>query len=354
MIERHDHRSPARESLEAELDARRVALPLYARAAWRVVSGAQSSMLFVARDEGGSPRAALGATIWPVRALPGHCVIRVPRFGWGGEVEETTPLLEHLASWARRRPLALRCRVRIVTPDESEHRLYSERLAAAGFLRAGQPESYEYSVLVDLRRDLDAVHAAFSRTTRQNIREVERRPLAVCRIDDTAFVPRLDELLRSAFGRTGGAPPAVDWPLLLAFARRHDSRVRLVGLVHRERSGPDALLAFAMAAHHGHNVEYVHGASARDHGLGRVSLNYALQWDLIRWAHETGAAWYDMGGAAGPDAPDADSLRGITEFKLAFGSQLRYVGAEYELVTSPWRNRVAHLASRVRSRTQGP
>lgn len=352
-VESHNDTSSSRAALEAELDARRIPLSLYARAGWRAVSGAQSSTLLVARDGTGVPGACLGAETWPVRALPGHVAIRVPRFGWSTNVEASAALLDHAATWARRQRTALRCRLRIVTPDEGEHRAYAERLEANGFTRDQDPESYEYSVLVDLRRGLDEVHAAFSRTTRQNIREVERRPLEVRRIDDPTLVPRLEELVQAAFSRTGGASPRVNWTELIRLAQGHESHLRLVGLVHRERSGPEALLAFAMASHHGLNAEYVHGASARDPGLGRVSLNYALQWDLIRWAHATGAVWYDMGGAARPGAPDEESLRGITQFKLAFGSALRFVGAEYQLVTSPLRNSVAQLATQVRNRARG-
>lgn len=346
-VEACDANSPARLPLEATLDAGRVPIPLYARSAWQAASGARAATLFVARDVTGEPRACLGADTLTIRSLPLHAVIRVPRFGWSVDLAAGTAVLESLAGWAFQQFRVLRCRVRIVTPHLEEHRVYADCLSTLGFRRAAQPESYEYSVLVDLCRPLDAIHASFTRSTRQNIREIERRPLEVSRLVDSSLIPRLNQLMFEAFGRTGGSPPLVPWSTLMRLAESHDARLRMVGVFHRERSGPEALLGFAVAAHHGLNVEYVHGASTRDHRLGRVSLNHALQWDLIRWAHETGASWYDLGGAAKPGTPNADRLRGITEFKLGFGSELACVGTEYELCTRPWRNRIAHVVSRV-------
>ncbi len=89
----------------------------------------------------------------------------------------------------------------------------------------------------------------------------------------------------------------------------------------------------------GDKAWYVYGESSNEHR--NVMPNYAMQWAMIRWARESGCAWYDFRGVSprrrqeGESAADVekeDHLQGLNRFKEGFGTRyVEYVG-EFDLV----------------------
>ena len=69
--------------------------------------------------------------------------------------------------------------------------------------------------------------------------------------------------------------------------------------------------------------------------------NYAMQWAMIRWARNSGCAWYDFRGVsprrraegeAAAELEKEDHLQGLNRFKEGFGTRyVEYVG-EFDLV----------------------
>lgn len=341
--------TPAREVAERELEARRVPFPAQAHRTWSAVSGAESSVLFVAYDAERMPLAALGGELFPLRSLPGHLTARLTLCGGEIGTAVSSALVEAAVTHLRTRRRVIRCRLRVVSPESCEE-ISTAHMERLGFIRDPAPESYQHTAMVDLTHSPAEILASFSRSARQNIREVEKRALSIRPLLDQSLGRQVEALMREAFTRTGGPPPTVPWPHVITLARGQTGWLRLIGLFHSDSSRGDSLLAFALAVHHGRTVEYLHGASTRDHDLGRVSLNYALQWDLISWARASGARWYDMGGVSSPHSPDAEALRGIDEFKRAFASAIVEVGAEYEATLRPALDRIARLGSHMRHR----
>ena len=84
---------------------------------------------------------------------------------------------------------------------------------------------------------------------------------------------------------------------------------------------------------------YVYGASSND--KRNVMPNYAMQWEMIAWAHEEGCSWYDFRGVSprrrqeGEDVADLeknDHLQGLNRFKEGFSPRyVEYLG-EFDLV----------------------
>ena len=102
----------------------------------------------------------------------------------------------------------------------------------------------------------------------------------------------MNELMAETMARTGGRFMPVDWERRIVLAQSQPNLCRIVGVVHGEMTGDKKLLAFVCGCHHGTHAQYSEGASARQ--LGRLPLMYPLLWDLIRWARDNGAQWFDM------------------------------------------------------------
>ena len=64
----------------------------------------------------------------------------------------------------------------------------------------------------------------------------------------------------------------------------------------------DKPIAGTLAVHYGNKVWYLYGASSNQHR--NVMPNYQLQWEMIRWALETGSDIYDFRGVSGDLSPD--------------------------------------------------
>lgn len=59
--------------------------------------------------------------------------------------------------------------------------------------------------------------------------------------------------------------------------------------------------------------------------------NYQLQWEMIRWALETGSEVYDFRGVSGDLTPE-NPLYGLYLFKKGFGGELVEFCGEFEMV----------------------
>ncbi len=140
--------------------------------------------------------------------------------------------------------------------------------------------------------------------------------------------------MREIMARTGGRHRRHDWPRLVEFCARHPGLARLVGRLHTEVSGPKSLLAFMLSFFHGDHAQY-HTAASTGASCLRMSLSYAVAWDLMRWAKSQGATWFDFGGiTVGTQGDPDDPLGGISDFKRFFSKQVVDVGEEWTLEPS--------------------
>ena len=78
-----------------------------------------------------------------------------------------------------------------------------------------------------------------------------------------------------------------------------------------------------------------------------LATSYALIWDLIGWAIDLKAPWFDLGGVTGGQVGGDDPLGGISTFKRNFSRDLAEVSEEWTLVLRPARERIADALGRV-------
>ena len=94
----------------------------------------------------------------------------------------------------------------------------------------------------------------------------------------------------------------------------------------------DKPVAGTLAIHFGNKVWYLYGASSNTYR--NVMPNYALQWEMIRWAVEKNCRLYDFRGVSG-DVSEDNPLYGLYRFKKRFGGDFVEFVGEYELPIKP-------------------
>ena len=65
--------------------------------------------------------------------------------------------------------------------------------------------------------------------------------------------------------------------------------------------------------------------------------NYLMQWEMIRWALETGCSVYDFQGVSGNLNPENNPMYGLYRFKKGFNGQLDELAGEFDCVSRPLR-----------------
>ena len=353
--------SPTRERFERELLESGRGLPLSHRTAWVELQRSPADSWFLAvTDSAGNACGGAALQMSPSRALPGHLLARSERFGPALSAGAQRAALQALTILARQQRRILRISVETFAIDAATRAELEGHARALGFARVQPPRAYEHTLLVPLDGDEKSIFASIHKTARQNVRAADKHPVQVRPIDDAALFPRLDELSRETYARTGGMYDAPDWSRIVALGAKHPAISRLVGLFRTDVTGPEALLAFAWGCGHGDHAHYSRAASTRHTDL-RMPLMYPVVWDLICWARANGARHFDFGGVTPGNQHGADPLGGISDFKRYFSRHLEAVGAEWSLEPRPMQAHAARFVSsasswmsRVVSRSRRP
>lgn len=288
----------------------------------------------------------LGLQVTRSRAVPWLNVVRVPRYGRGFSAEQGVSIAQALAALARSRPV-LRMHVETWSERDEEREMLGAALSDAGFVQTPRMRSYSRTIWMDLGSDEESLWSSLHATGRRHVRAAEKKGYSVGVVDDPAALPYLEEIFQEAFERTDGDSPYVNWSNLFEVANDPATPVRMVGLFDDEQADRTDPVGFAVAVLHGEVAEYRHSGSRRDDHI-RVPVLYAPTWDLMLWARQRGARWWDFGGV--PASPDDDDPRaGIARFKRYFCRNEVDVGEEWVLEPRPWAARIARLASALRS-----
>ena len=97
----------------------------------------------------------------------------------------------------------------------------------------------------------------------------------------------------------------------------------------------------ALSTNYAGKVCYVYGASDNIHR--DVMPNYLMQWEMIRWAIETGCTVYDFQGVSG-DLTEGSHMYGLYKFKRGFNGQLDELAGEFDKVYRPIALRLVDVA----------
>ena len=330
-----------RDEAERDLLEAGVPLPLLHRAAWAASLSHWEPWFLLLRDAGG--RACGGVAIEKVamRAMPGHVLLRVRRFGGGLPDEICRGALEALASLAKNVPRVLRLQVNVLSRDRLE--AIGKTLEELRFQQVRPPSSYTHTLIVDLKPTEDEIFKSFSTNARRRIRETMKHSVKSLVLTDPIYAERLAELQQAAFQRTRGDIGSEDWQGILKISSEFPNLSRIGGLFDGDDTSPEKMDAFLWICNHGDHWEYRAAGSARRTDV-KIPFGYQLAWDMIRWAKASGADWFDMGGVT--LAEDGESaLEGISRFKRYFSRQVAEVGAEWILEPSPVRARIANAIS---------
>jgi hypothetical protein len=339
--------APDARRYEREMQNAGFSLPFLHRTAAAELEPDPGPLFFAIRNTAGMPCGWFAAQRRPSRALPGHFVLRVERFGSGfADDEAHSAGVRALADVSRESPRILRTYIGIFSTDRGVQQAIASHLTAGGFQRNHRRRGYSHTLLVDLRPDEDVIFASLQASARRNIRAVAKHRVVVRPVDSLEFGPRMDELVKDAFTRTGGDAERQDWAALIRFSARHPELSRLVGLFRTDRAGPPSLLAFTHAVHHGDFGQYCTAASTRDPDV-RVPQTYVLVWDLLRWAKQHGARFFDFGGITPVSHDGSDPLQGISEFKRFFSGTEVTVGDEWIFEPSPLKAGLARVVTSV-------
>ena len=342
-VELFEQPGPERARCEARLLAAGVSLPAQHRTEWAVVHPTRTVWFLAVKTNGGGYQAGFAVDVSRSRALPGHVLLFVEKFGGALSDGARAAGLRALAHLARSRPRVLRVHVHVYAHDSGIRQRVGQLLRELGFRSAAQPRAYRDTVLVDLAPEENEILASFHRSTRRNIRQIAEQPFRVRTIAMPAPVGRIETLLGESLARTGGPPQHEDWNAVTALSDRCPDLSRLTGLFRTDGQGPE-LVAFAWGLNHGDYVDNPATGMTRLSG-SRTPFTYALIWDLIRWAKRAGARWFDFGGVTMGHLKEGDPLGGISDFKRGFSSTVVAVGEEWTLEPNPLRGQLAAALS---------
>lgn len=323
-------------------------IPMGGHADWSRATRLSSWCLGV-EDANGACLGSVTIQVHPSRALPSYRILRAERFGGGVDPAAWGATLKALAAVAARQPRVLRLHVEMFALEPARLDRLHEAAQEARLTPSPFPRCYGTTALVDLRRELGEVLASFHGTARRHIRAVDKNPVEVRTITDEKLGPRMNALLGETLARTGGAFAAKDWSAILRFSRERPDLSRVVGLFQAGPDDPDRLLAYAWGCSHGDHVEYATAASTRATEL-KLPMAYPLAWDLMQWAHEQGALYFDFGGLTEGSHGSEDALGGISDFKRYFNGKPARVGEEWMVEPSRFAAGLVRLASRVAAR----
>lgn len=104
----------------------------------------------------------------------------------------------------------------------------------------------------------------------------------------------------------------------------------------------------AITTNYGGKACYVYGAS--DNQNRKVMPNYLLQWEMIRWAIETGCSVYDFQGISGDITNEEHHLYGLYRFKRGFTGEVVELCGEFTYPFKPMINRAVELATDLRGK----
>ena len=215
-----------------------------------------------------------------------------------------------------------------IDPDvPSDHLEFKKMLEDFGFhtkdggknFEAIQPK-YVFRLYLNGRGEEELL-ASFQQKTRYNIRLAVKKGVEV-RICGKEMVPDFARIMLETGVRDGFVTRPPEY-----FAAMMDNlgeHARLYMAFHEGQP-----IAGTLAIHYGDKVWYLYGASSNEHR--NLMPNYLLQWNMIRWAVETGCRVYDFRGVSG-DLSESNPLYGLYKFKKGFNGEFTEFVGEYDLV----------------------
>ena len=103
-------------------------------------------------------------------------------------------------------------------------------------------------------------------------------------------------------------------------------------------------IAGTLCVRWGNKVWYFYGGSLSKHR--RVMPNYLLQWEMVRWAIESGCDIYDFRGVSG-DLDENNPLYGLYRFKKGFNGEFIEFMGESDLILKPAAEKIVRVSQKI-------
>jgi len=338
-----------RDTAEREILAAGVPLALPHRGAWARDLSSGEPWFLVVRDAQDKGCAGVALEKLRSRALPGHWILRIDKFGGDLPGEVVEALLKAIRIVAKKTPRLLILHLNVFSRNGKA--AIGEMLAKLGFREIIPPQSYQYTLVIDLRPSEAEVFEGLGKSVRKRIRETQKTSMRMQVVTDPIFGERLEELQSEALKRTGGPAHLDNWKRILRFSEENPGLSQIIGSFLSEDLSPSNMAAFVWAWNNGDHAEYRAAGSTRI-SESRVVLGYPLVWEMIRFARANGSEWFDMGGVT-LEGGGNPSMKGISDFKRHFSKEVVEIGAEWVFEPSPARAEIAEMVSNGAKRIRG-
>jgi lipid II:glycine glycyltransferase (peptidoglycan interpeptide bridge formation enzyme) len=266
-------------------------------------------------------------------------------FGREGASELVAATLDGLrAAGSRERAIAVKVEPRLAAGSTELGVLSGHQLRRTpGTLQVAQTR------IVELDADDERMLASFDKDTRYSVRRAEREGVTVRVVreaDDVGAIDALHELVeatqqRAGFPMASRARYRTAWSALAGAGRARILEARL----------GEQLLASGMLVIEGERSFYLFSGSRREAaGEPKRFASYALQWEMMRLARDTGVRYHDLWGIAPSDAGPDHPWHGVGLFKKGFGGREVVWAGSWDLVIDPNLYRLREAASIMRRR----
>ncbi len=295
---------------------------------WGKVKSAWKWQAVAVRDENGKIKGAMSVLIRKMPMVPytlmysGRGPVCDPH-----DEETIAALTEGLRSIAK----ANRAYAVKMDPDiKSDDSRFISIMEGLGYKRHFGSKNFEgvqpnYVFRLDVKdKTEDELLAAFHSKTRYNLRLSIRKGVVVKQCGKE-MLPAFSAIMEETGTRDGFIVRSKEYFESILDSLGSDARLYMA-------FWQDKPIAGTLAIHFGNKVWYLYGASSNQYR--NVMPNYQLQWEMIKWAVETGCDIYDFRGVSGDLTPD-NPLYGLYLFKKGFSGELTEFCGEFEMVYKP-------------------
>lgn len=165
----------------------------------------------------------------------------------------------------------------------------------------------KWTYLLEIESDPDKMWGKLKSKCRNMIRKAEKSNVSVRVAHDSSWIDEYYEMAKDVYDKSGRFPPiSNDFLQKIWGAFYPKDRVRVLLAQHNSK-----VIAGAIFLIYKDTVYYWDGVSYRRYN--RYAPNNLLQWELIKWASESGLARYNMIGA---------NIPSIAKFKASFGPKM--------------------------------
>ena len=229
-----------------------------------------------------------------------------------------------------------------IDPDVAAEESHIENmLAQLGFKGQNRGKNFEgvqprFVFRLNIDMDEEELLASFESKTRYNIRLAQRKGVEIIRDCTREHLKEFYNILKVTAVR--------DNYLIRAYSYYEDIWEHFIENGSAKlfmAKYQDQYIAGAISFVFGDKTWYIYGASSNEHR--NVMPNYAVQWEMIRWAQENGCKIYDFRGISG-DLDPQNPLYGLYRFKKGFNGELVEFIGEFDYLFSPLFYRLWNVA----------